>query len=161
MAKTTLLHFFPMAIHFINSIFVDLNIFFCLLHFQKRWPTTIILLITPPPIDEDSRLLYSVFNTGFFSFTFYRYFIFISRFRVILVKLIMIYKGEILNLKAKFQKLIADILMWRICRVCQRGQMRQLVLMRRRVLKSLLNVAFLWSTYGLKCSTFLTGRKLI
>lgn len=27
-------------------------------YLKKRWPTTIILLITPPPIDEDSRLLH-------------------------------------------------------------------------------------------------------
>lgn len=32
-----------------------LQIFF---EFQKRWPTTHVLLITPPPIDEEARLRY-------------------------------------------------------------------------------------------------------
>lgn len=33
-------------------------IFILLNGFQKRWPTTRILLISPPPIDEDGRLRY-------------------------------------------------------------------------------------------------------
>ena len=45
--------------------------------YQKRWPQTVILLITPPPIDEEARLRYAS-NTRALSISVRVYFLFIK-----------------------------------------------------------------------------------